>query len=195
MHVDWIIAGLGNPGPKYEWTRHNIGWMVCAEILQRQKAGLVPGKGEYYSASLRIRGKSVLLMLPTTYMNLSGTAIVKAMGQYEVKAENVIIVVDEFNFPVGKVHVRQGGSDGGHNGTHSVIQELKTEKFWRMRCGIDKKFGMGELVDYVLREFSSDEIQARDAMIKRAADAVELIMKAGISRAISDINSDKDPLL
>ncbi len=195
MHVDWLIAGLGNPGSRYEKTRHNIGWMVCAELLQRQKATLQPGKGDYYQATLRVRGKSILLILPTTYMNASGTAISKVMGQNELKPENVMIILDEFNFPVGKVHLRLGGSDGGHNGTHSVIQELRTEKFWRMRCGIDKKFGMGELVDYVLREFDTDELTARDAMIRRAADAIELIMKAGVSRAASAINSDQDPLI
>ncbi len=195
MHVDWLIAGLGNPGSRYEKTRHNIGWMVCEEILKRQKAELVPGKGQYYSANLRIRGKSVLLMLPTTYMNDSGTAISKVAAQLQLKSDQIMIIVDEFNFPTGKVHLRLGGSDGGHNGTQSVIQELRSEKFWRMRCGIDKNFGMGELVEYVLSEFSATERDSRDRMIQRAADATELIMKAGVSRAASDINSDKEPLL
>ncbi len=195
MHVDWLIAGLGNPGRQYELTRHNIGWLVCAELCNRFKQSFSPAKGDYVQAALRIRGKSVLVILPTTYMNNSGTAIKHAVSQYKLTPSNVMIVVDEFNFPVGRVHLKQGGSDGGHNGTHSVISELGTDRFWRLRCGIDKNFGMGELVDYVLREFDSTERDGRDRMIARAADAIELVMSAGVARAVSAINSDKDPLI
>ena len=192
MHVDWIIAALGNPGERYAKTRHNIGWMVCEHLCAKHKASIVAGKGDYYQAALRLRGKSVLVIFPTTYMNDSGRAVEKVSNLYEVKSENILIVLDEYNFPLGKVHLKFGGSDGGHNGAQSVIEELGNDKFWRLRCGIAKNFGMGELVDYVLREFNADEIEARNAMITRAADAIELVMLSGVSRASSAINSDNE---
>ncbi|MBL7999611.1 MAG: aminoacyl-tRNA hydrolase [Candidatus Kapabacteria bacterium] len=191
MTIDWIIAGLGNPGLKYEDTRHNIGFMVCDRLCKTNKVEFTQGKGEWLQAIVKIRGKSVLVMKPITYMNNSGSAIAKAMGQYAVLADRVMIIVDEFNFPVGKVHLKSGGSDGGHNGTASVIQHLKTGAFWRLRCGIAKNFGMGELVDYVLKPFTDEEHEARDAMIERGAQAIELVMHAGTSRAASSINADR----
>lgn len=191
MNIDWIIAGLGNPGSRYAETRHNIGFMVCQYLCEKHQTSFLPGKGDWYQAVLRLRGKGVLVMLPTTYMNNSGEAIIKAMRMHDIAPPNLMIVVDEYNFPVGKVHLKLGGSDGGHNGTTSVIDELQSQNFWRLRCGIAKNFGQGELVEYVLRPFNPEEMEARNSMIKNAADAIEYVMHAGVARATSAINSGK----
>lgn len=192
MNIDWLIVCLGNPGSKYADTRHNIGFMVGEKLCAAHNVVPVAGKGDWYQAAVKIRGKGLLVIFPTTYMNNSGEAAIKAMRQYDVQPNQVMIVVDEFNFPCGKVHLKLGGSDGGHNGTSSVIQELKTENFWRLRCGISKNFGMGELVDYVLRPFNPDEIELRDAMITRGVEAIEYVVHAGVARATAAINSGKE---
>jgi len=192
MNVDWLIVCLGNPGVRYEDTRHNIGFMIGQKLSEKYNVTAVPGKGDWYQAVLKIRGKGMMVVFPTTYMNSSGEAAIKAMRQYEVTPNDVMIVVDEFNFPVGKVHLKLGGSDGGHNGTSSMIQELKTENFWRLRCGISKNFGAGELVDYVLKPFNNDEMELRDSMIRRGVESIEYVAHAGVARACAAINSGKE---
>jgi PTH1 family peptidyl-tRNA hydrolase len=191
MRVDWLIVGLGNPGDKYENTRHNIGWMVCNELIRRNKGSWEKGPGEYVQCSLKLFGKSVLVILPLTYMNASGKAAASVASQYKCSSDKIIAVVDEYNFPTGKVHLKMGGSDGGHNGIASLIEDLRTDRFWRLRCGIDRNFGPGQLVDYVLSPFGADEREKRDAMILRGAEAIEHVMSAGIQRAPSAINSDQ----
>ncbi|MFM8569277.1 MAG: aminoacyl-tRNA hydrolase, partial [Candidatus Kapaibacterium sp.] len=145
MRVDWLVVGLGNPGTKYADTRHNIGWMVCEELIGRTGGRWEKGAGEYVQCPVKLYGKSVLVILPTTYMNASGTAVTSVASAYRLSSDRIVAVVDEYNFPVGKVHLKIGGSDGGHNGITSIIEELRTDRFWRLRCGIDRKFGPGEL--------------------------------------------------
>lgn len=192
MKVDWLVVGLGNPGDKYESTRHNIGWMVCNELIKRSAGRWEKGAGEYVQCVVKLYGKSVLVILPLTYMNASGTATASVASAHKISAERIVAVVDEYNFPVGKVHLKIGGSDGGHNGITSLIEELRTDRFWRLRCGIDKRFGPGELVNYVLSPFDVGERELRDAMIQRGADALGFIMSAGIQRAPSAINSGEE---
>jgi peptidyl-tRNA hydrolase, PTH1 family len=188
-HIDWIIAGLGNPGVKYEQTRHNIGFMVCEALSKKYNTAFIKGKGDWLQSIIKIKGKSIFLMLPTTYMNNSGEAILKVAKEYSVPPASIMIVVDEYNFPLGRVHLKQGGSDGGHNGTASVIKELNSSAFWRLRCGIAKNFGPGELVEYVLSNFNPNEVELCNEMIQRSVSAIEQVMHAGTSRAISTINS------
>lgn len=188
---DFLIAGLGNPGAKYEKTRHNTGWMVIFELCKRFNLRPKQTSSIYYTCSLSLYGKEALLCLPTTYMNDSGEAIKKLKDKYKLDNNQIIVIVDEYNFPISKVHLKSGGSDGGHNGVGSIISELNALNFYRLRCGIDKKFEYGGLVDYVLSNFSSDEVEARDLMISKAADAVELLLKIGPEKAMSDINSGR----
>lgn len=190
--MDWLIVALGNPGEKYAETRHNIGWLVCFELLKKHKKEPKAGKGAWYEAALKIGQSEVLVMFPTTFMNNSGEAVKQLCGQYKIHPSRVIAVVDELNFPVGKVHFKQGGSDGGHNGLKSMIFHLNTDEFWRLRCGIDRNFAQGEMADYVLSPFKSEEIEERDKMIARGAEAVEYIARVGSSRAMSVINSGRE---
>jgi PTH1 family peptidyl-tRNA hydrolase len=185
----WLLIGLGNPGQKYAKSRHNIGFMVADALGGPTASWKKKFQGLSATTYVRLFGQDVTVVKPLTYMNLSGEAVLAAMGEFKVPVENVIVVVDEYNFPVGRLHLRKGGSAGGHNGLTSVIEELGTDQFWRLRCGIDRRFGPGGMADYVLGDFESEEIEARDAMIAAAVEAITLVMKAGPDRAMKEINS------
>ncbi len=186
---DWLVVGLGNPGPAYAPTRHNVGWMVCEALCQRYNVQFQQGDGQWLESLVDLGPKTALVLLPTTYMNRSGKAVAEAQRLFRIPAERVAVVVDEYNFPVGKVHLKAQGSDGGHNGVASVIAETGTPAFWRLRCGIDRNFGPGGLVDYVLAPFAPEEEQQRNAMVEAAADAIKDMILIGPQRAMSAINS------
>ena len=186
-HVDWLVVGLGNPGARYADTRHNIGWMVCEHLVpadQWQQGGRL-----WMEARLRVGRHKLLLIEPLTYMNLSGEAVKAVAANLKIGSDRIVAVVDEYNFPVGKVHLKRGGSDGGHNGVASLIQELGKADFYRLRCGIGRDFGPGGLVDYVLAPFGAEQTAERDAMIERAGLSLKHLARIGAGRAMSDINS------
>ena len=189
----YLIAGLGNPGERYANTRHNIGFMVVDAYVAR--LGLVWTRhGDLYEAAQsRIRGRVVELIKPLTFMNLSGKAIRKRMNECGLSASSVVVVTDEYNFPTGRIHLKAGGSSGGHNGISSVMEELATASFWRLRCGIDRKFGPGELVDYVLADFPADEAAAVADMISRACEVLAEIASAGPDLAMQKANRPIQP--
>ena len=191
MNYNFIFVGLGNIGDKYKNTRHNIGWLLIDKIALKHNLTFKAGKGDFYYADLNLYGKNIMFALPTTYMNNSGQAIKQIINKYKVNPNQVCIFVDEYNFPIGKIHLKATGSDGGHNGISSVIYELETAEFMRLRLGIDKKFGPGELIDYVLSEFKEDEKIDVEKMLDDGVIAVEHLIKAGFQRAMSDINSGK----
>lgn len=190
-NVDWLIVCLGNPGSQYSGNRHNNGWMVAAELCSKHKKPLMKSFSKSYHASLRIYGQLVLVILPTTFMNASGEAVTEVIESYDIPVERIIVVCDEYNFPLGKVNLRQGGSDGGHNGVASVIEELGTEEFFRLRCGIGKNFPQGGMVDYVLSDFLDEEIEEKNMMIKKAVDSIEYLVQQGKTKAMTDVNSEK----
>ncbi len=190
IKIDWIFLGLGNPGAEYAKTRHNIGWMAAEEFLRR-RGGEFVFRVDYYDAIVKYAGKNVAVAVPLTYMNNSGKAARALLKRYEASPERLVVILDEYNFPLGKVHLKRGGGDGGHNGAASVIEYLGSREFYRLRCGIDRKFGEGELVDYVLSDFAEDEIEARDATIRKAADVLEALLKTGPARAMSLANSEE----
>ena len=183
-----IIVGLGNPGSEYAGTRHNIGWMVVDAFAAKHQSAWTMPSGLFMQATCRLARRDVYLVKPLTYMNASGKAAKRLLGQLKATPQQCVAVVDEYNFPVGRIHLRPQGSDGGHNGLTSMINELGTDAFWRLRCGIDRQFGPGGMADYVLGDFRADEIDARDAMIQRAVAALEEIIKAGPERAQSSVN-------
>jgi len=194
--MEWLIVGLGNPGARYAETRHNIGWMVADDFARKHTITkntplFSAGKGDWYEARCTVGGTDVAVILPTTYMNLSGKAAAHASRHFHIPKERIVALVDEYNFPVGRIHLKNSGSDGGHNGTSSMIEELGTRAFFRLRCGIDKKFGPGELVDYVLKPFAAEEIASRDAMIEKAVAALETLIEVGAARAMQIVNVQK----
>ncbi len=188
---DYLIVGLGNPGDIYAGNRHNVGWMTAEALCKKYKAKISNNSNIYLTADIKIFGKEVLVCFPTTYMNNSGEAVRKLVAKHNINPNNVIVVVDEYNFPIGKVHCKNSGSDGGHNGIGSIIDELERTDFVRLRLGIDKNFAFGGLVDYVLSDFTAQEITLVEIMTQRAVEAIEQIVRAGLSRAMSDINSEK----
>lgn len=186
--ISWLVVGLGNPGERYAATRHNIGWMVCDAFVRQNGATFAPGQGAWFESFVRVGRENVAVILPMTYMNKSGEAAAEAQRLFRVLPERIIIVVDEYNFPVGKVHLKGQGRDGGHNGVSSMIESLGTENFWRLRCGIDRNFGPGELVEYVLAPFTPDEEPARDRMITDATVALKEVITLGPRRSMNIVN-------
>ena len=187
----WLIVGLGNPGDRYQSTRHNIGWMIAESFAKSKNAQFKKGRGSWLESECSVQGKKVSIILPETYMNNSGQAVGEFIRYYKIPTEHVIILVDEYNFPVGKMQLKQGGSDGGHNGTSSVISHIGPA-FWRFRFGRDKKFGPGQMADYVLSSFTHDEIEGRNAMIDRGVKALNLFFSNNPSRALQQINAEKE---
>ncbi len=188
---DFVFIGLGNIGEKYKNTRHNIGWLLMERLSAKYELNFVAGKGDYYVCEKKIYGKNLLFVLPTTYMNNSGIAAKQICDRYKVKANQICIFVDEYNFPIGKFHLKATGSSGGHNGVISMIEELGTNEFMRFRLGIDKNFGQGELVEYVLGNFNNNEMLEVVKMLDEAQLAIDHLIKVGFMRAMSEINSRK----
>ncbi len=189
LRVDWLVVGLGNPGARYANTRHNIGRMV-ADCLTSSLSRQQTLTGRTFSSTAGTAGSSsIAIVEPTLYMNESGRAVAEAQRLFSVSTENIIVLVDEYNFPVGKVHAKRGGGNGGHNGTASVIDELQSKEFIRFRCGIDRDFGPGELVDYVLSPFSHEQEDGVSTMIEQSVQAIHHLLRTPFATACSDINS------
>ena len=190
----WLFAGLGNIGREYADTRHNLGFAVV-DIVERsleRSTGWKAGKGEYYFAKGWRGSEELLLVKPTTYMNLSGRAVRDALQFYKVPVPQMVVIADDLALPLGTLRLRMGGSDGGHNGLSSIIYELGTEDFARLRCGIGSNFHRGDLVNYVLSPFKPDEIEIAEQMAGRAADACFEIVGSGIQRAMNIVNAKSE---
>lgn len=183
-----IILALGNPGARYETTRHNIGWMVADEVARRIGIGFGPGRGEYYEGRGVWRGVDVLLAKPTTWMNNSGVAAAQLLERTGCTPSEMLVLVDEVQFPVGKIQVKPSGSDGGHNGLRSLIHHLDTDEFPRLRCGIDRNFLPGEMADYVLSPFTAGEQPMVAAMITAAGEGALAWIEFGTAEAMNIVN-------
>ena len=187
--VSWLLVCLGNPGDKYENTRHNVGYMVADEVAGRQGKPIQRLKFKALTNILTISGEKVLVMKPITYMNLSGEAVRPAADFYKVPPARVLVVSDDTALPVGRLRIRQKGSAGGHNGLKSVIQHLGTDQFPRLRVGVgEKPHPDYDLADWVLGKFAGEDKKAIDAAVKRAADAIECILAQGIDRGMGNFN-------
>jgi peptidyl-tRNA hydrolase, PTH1 family len=182
-----IVVGLGNPGDQYAKTRHNIGWMVLDRIADR--AGWA-GKGRTRDAAAiamgRYRGLDLTIVKPLTFMNESGLAVRKVLAREHAPLVDLLIIADDFALPFGKLRFREGGGPGGHNGLASIIDELSTEKFSRLRIGIGAP-GRG-FADHVLTPFAPDERQRLDELLDAGADAVEEWVRHGTSKAANRFN-------
>ena len=181
------MVGLGNPGDQYRQTRHNVGWLVLDRLADR--AGW-SGRGRQKDAASvvggRFKGLDLLLVKPQTFMNDSGIAVRKVLARSRAPLGEMLVVVDDFALPFGKLRFREGGGPGGHNGLRSIIDELRTEKFSRLRVGI----GAPEqgFKDHVLNGFEPDERQRLDELLDAAADAVEEWARHGTSKAANRFN-------
>lgn len=185
-----IFVGLGNPGKEYEDTRHNIGFAVVDRIEQKleRSLGWRPGKGEYYYAKGSLAGADVVLVKPTTFMNLSGRAVRDVLAFFKADLSEVVIICDDIAIAPGSLRLRLSGSDGGHNGLTSVIFENGTDEFARLRCGVGNDFHRGEQARYVLSKFKTSERATIDEMIERAMNGCTEIVKLGAERAMNVVN-------
>jgi PTH1 family peptidyl-tRNA hydrolase len=190
MNIDKLIIGLGNPGKQYSETRHNIGYMVANALISKYKGGYNINNVANFSM-VKINNQNILVALPLTYMNCSGKAAVYFLDEYKIATSDMLIILDEYNFPVNKIHIKKVTSNGGHNGIASILSETEADDFYILRCGIDRNFGTNELSDYVLSPFSVDEQEAVEAMIDNTVKAVEFYINNKTAKALSYINSKK----
>ena len=177
--VDWLIVGLGNPGQKYEKTRHNMGFLTV-DLLAEQK-GVKLNKVKFKSAYniLTFAGAKCLVMKPQTYMNLSGEAVREAAQFYKIPADHVLVIYDDVSLPVGKIRVRPSGSAGGHNGIKNIIAHLGTDQFPRVKIGTGAPGQDGDMIDWVIGEPSQADKKVLLESFKRAIDAAECIIENG----------------
>ncbi|MFC0525651.1 aminoacyl-tRNA hydrolase [Pontibacillus salicampi] len=182
------IIGLGNPGPKFDKTRHNVGFMVIDELLRRQGWTLDKEKYKAQYTVERIGTEKILIMKPMTYMNLSGEAIRPLMEYYDLDIEDIVVVFDDLDLPPGKIRLRKKGGHGGHNGIRSTIDQLGTKEFPRLRFGIGRPSVPMPVPDYVLGKFQQDEEAVIQDSISYAADACEAWMEKSFNEVMNDFN-------
>ena len=183
----FLIAGLGNIGPKYENTRHNIGFKILDELAAKQEAVFTTQKlGDI--AQFRYKGRTFILLKPSTYMNLSGKAVNYWLQKEKVAIENLLVVTDDLNLPFGTLRLKTKGSDGGHNGLKDIQSQLNTTKYNRFRFGISDQFSKGQQIDYVLGEWSDDENRELPERLKISAELIESFGTAGVSNTMNSFN-------
>jgi PTH1 family peptidyl-tRNA hydrolase len=188
-----LIVGLGNPDPEYQWTPHNLGFMAVDELanrggirVSRPEAKALVGRG-------KLAGVDILLAKPQTYMNLSGISVRELLQKYELAPQDLLVLWDEAQLPLGSIRISGEGSAGSHNGAKSVIGSLGTPVFTRLRLGCAPDHEVSSRKEYVLRPMRKAELEIAAEMISEAADAVEMILAQGIDAAMNKYNRRKEP--
>lgn len=187
-----LIVGLGNPGPQYEKTRHNVGWQVIDAFARKFRIELATHEKNAMTGSGRVAGGSVTVAKPLTYMNLSGDAVRLLVNAYLDSTDDLMVVYDDIDLPLGKLRIRPNGSAGTHNGMRSIIGSLGNERFARLRVGIGST-DQGRLRDYVLDAFTPEEQPVVDAAVARAVDALLLFVRGDLKRAMNEFNKEPVP--
>lgn len=183
----FLIVGLGNIGPKYANTRHNIGFKILDFLANQEEIAFETLKlGDV--ASLKIKGRTLILLKPSTYMNLSGKAVKYWLEKEKIPQENLLIVTDDLNLPFGTLRLKNKGSDGGHNGLKDIQDKLQTTKYNRFRFGISDSFNKGRQVDYVLGEWDENERSKLDERLKIASELIKSFVLAGINNTMNQFN-------
>ena len=187
--MDWIVVFLGNPGPKYNETRHNIGFMTADVISKSTGTRINRLRFKAYTAHCTMGGKKVFLMKPQTFMNLSGQAVQPAAAFYKIPPERILVVSDDVSLPVGKLRIRAQGSAGGHNGLKDIASRLGSEEFPRIKIGVGApEHPDHEMADWVLSSFKGQDEKSIGSAVLRAAEAVETIISDGINTAMNMYN-------
>lgn len=188
--TNWLIVGLGNPGPKYAGNRHNVGKMVVAELARKHDAPLRSHKASAHVAETRLGtlpggapGAKVILAVPASYMNLSGKPVAALLQYYGLTPDNLLVVHDELDLPPGSLRLKQGGGEGGHNGLRSISQALGTRDYLRLRVGIGRPPGRQAPADYVLRDFPTAERPELFVTLTEAGEAIEDVVHHGLATA------------
>lgn len=187
--ADLLVVGLGNPGPEYAKSRHNVGAEVVELLVRRHGAKLKKGKERALVDEVRIEGARVALAIPLTYMNDSGDAVRLLAHRYGVGPEQIVIVQDELDLPVAALKLKAGGGLAGHNGLRSIKSHLHSDAFLRVRIGVNKPSSKAQGADHVLNKFAKRERAEIDVTLERAADAVEAIVRDGMTAAMNSYNT------
>ncbi len=192
-----LIVGLGNPGNKYAFTRHNIGFMIIDYISNFLNTELRPGKGDWFGIDCNYDGEDIYLMKPTTFMNNSGTAVIDFILRNNIDIKDILVVYDDFQIPLGTIRVRTNGSDGGHNGISSVIYHLNTLEFARMRIGIGTAdlINKEDYIDFVLSNFTEEETIKIKEMMVNYKDCILSYVKEDVLNTMNRFNKNfLDPI-
>ena len=185
---EYLIAGLGNPGRDYVNTRHNAGFFAADFICKKYGVECTETKFKAFGARCMIAGKNVLIIKPTTFMNLSGDAVRDAAAFYKIPPEKIIVFCDDVNFDAGKMRIREKGSDGGHNGLKNIIERLSSDTFPRVRIGVGNKPEEYDLADWVLGKIPEEDLKKMIACFEAAPDICEKIISGKIGDAMSQYN-------
>ena len=184
----WLIVGLGNPDPEYQWTPHNLGFLTVDELANRGGIRVERPEGKALVGRGKLAGQEVLLAKPQTYMNLSGISIRELLEKYELTADDLLVMWDEVQLPWSIIRLAPDGSAGSHNGAKSVIGSLGTQEFARLRLGCGPEHPLGSRREYVLRPMKKAELEVAAEEIAQAGDAVELLLTDGIDAAMNKFN-------
>jgi PTH1 family peptidyl-tRNA hydrolase len=188
-----LIVGLGNPGPEYQWTPHNLGFLVVDEIANRASIRVERPEGKALVGLGKVAGEEVILAKPQTYMNLSGISVRDLLEKYELGPEDLLVMFDERDLPWGMIRIGERGSAGTHNGAKSVTSVVGTQEFARLRLGCGPDHPVGDLADYVLRPMKKAVLEVASEMVAEAGDAVELMLLQGIAAAMNKFNRRVPP--
>ncbi len=190
MSENWLIVGLGNPGAEYEKTRHNLGFLLVDLLAADAQTQVKRTECRALIGRAEIEGRTVELVKPQTFMNLSGEAVNCLLQKPERSVEKLIVISDDLALPLGKLRLRTQGSHGGQNGLRSVIDCLKTNEFIRLRIGIAPEHPVTSASDFVLGKFSKGEAETIEKVLKNSADAVRTIIKDGVDEAMAEFNGE-----
>lgn len=186
--MKYLVVGLGNVGSEYEGTRHNVGFMVLDALAGASGIHFSVGRLGAL-ASCKVRGHQLVLLKPSTFMNLSGQAVRYWLQQERLRVEDLLVVVDDIALPLGDVRLRAQGSAGGHNGLKDIQEKLATSAYARLRVGVGHNFQRGRQVDYVLSKFGPEEVPALTSAVEKATGAIELFASIGLERAMNVVNT------
>ncbi len=185
----YLVVGLGNPGPEYAHTRHNLGWLAVEALAKRHATSFREERSLHcLMADIRVGETQALLALPTTYMNESGRAVQAIAHYFKIPLTNILLVQDELDFPLGRMAFRDGGSEGGHNGIASIYEQSGTTQFARLRLGIGRPPAPRVSKDYVLELFSKEERADLEKLFVRTTDAIEYWMREGLTKSMNSWN-------
>ena len=188
-----LIVGLGNPGPEYQWTPHNLGFLAVDELANRNSIRVERPEAQALVGLGKVAGQEIILAKPQTYMNLSGNSVWRLMEKYELEAPQVLVIFDERDLPWGMIRIGERGSPGTHNGAKSVIAAMGTQEIARLRLGCGPNHKVSDLAAYVLRPMTKAQLEVAAEMVSTAGDAVEMILKEGIVAAMNKYNRRAPP--
>ncbi len=189
MSEKYLIIGLGNPGKDYIDTRHNIGFMVLDSFAKENNCSFKKSKFNAQVAETKIARQSIILAKPVTYMNNSGQAVSAIANYYKIADENILVIYDDADLPLGKMRLREKGGSGGHRGMASIINHLSTHEFPRLRLGINSEYGREKMANFVLSSFAKDEQKTVADIVTKTCSAIEQFITTDIAKVMNDVNT------